>query len=63
MCSYRHTVMHYTYTFKLVIHLSILLKLIVMLNVQVPAGLFIPSMAIGACIGRVLGIGVEQLAL
>ena len=30
---------------------------------QVPAGLFIPSMAIGACMGRVLGIGMEQLAL
>ena len=30
---------------------------------KVPAGLFIPSMAIGACMGRVLGIGMEQLAL
>ena len=29
---------------------------------QVPAGLFIPSMAIGACTGRVVGIGMEQLA-
>ncbi|KAK2567874.1 H(+)/Cl(-) exchange transporter 3 [Acropora cervicornis] len=28
----------------------------------VPAGLFIPSMAVGACMGRVLGIGMEQLA-
>ena len=29
---------------------------------QVPAGLFIPTMFVGACMGRVLGIGVEQLA-
>lgn len=31
-------------------------------GIKVPAGLFIPSMAIGACMGRVLGIGMEQLA-
>ncbi|KAK3737007.1 hypothetical protein QZH41_018406 [Actinostola sp. cb2023] len=31
-------------------------------GIKVPAGLFIPSMAIGACVGRVLGIGMEQLA-
>lgn len=31
-------------------------------GIKVPAGLFIPSMAIGACMGRVLGIGLEQLA-
>jgi len=30
---------------------------------QVPAGLFIPSMAVGAIAGRLVGIGVEQLAL
>ena len=29
---------------------------------QVPAGLFIPTMFVGACMGRVLGIAVEQLA-
>ena len=29
---------------------------------QVPAGLFIPSMFVGACMGRVVGIGMEQLA-
>lgn len=29
---------------------------------QVPAGLFIPSMAIGAIAGRIVGIAVEQLA-
>ena len=30
--------------------------------IQVPAGLFIPSMAIGAIAGRMIGIGMEQLA-
>lgn len=30
---------------------------------KVPAGLFIPTMAVGACIGRITGIGVEQLVL
>lgn len=30
--------------------------------VQVPSGLFIPSMAIGAIAGRIVGIAVEQLA-
>jgi len=30
---------------------------------QVPAGLFIPSMAVGAIAGRLVGIAVEQLAL
>ncbi|XP_077984482.1 H(+)/Cl(-) exchange transporter 3-like isoform X2 [Glandiceps talaboti] len=30
-------------------------------GIKVPAGLFIPSMAIGACAGRLLGIGMEQL--
>lgn len=29
---------------------------------QVPAGLFIPSMAVGAICGRMIGIGMEQLA-
>lgn len=29
---------------------------------QVPSGLFIPSMAVGAIVGRLLGVGVEQLA-
>ena len=31
--------------------------------VKVPAGMFIPSMAIGAIAGRLVGIGMEQLAL
>lgn len=30
--------------------------------VQVPSGLFIPSMAVGAIAGRLLGVGMEQLA-
>jgi len=32
-------------------------------DIQVPAGLFIPSMAVGAIAGRLVGMGVEQLAL
>lgn len=32
------------------------------LLLQVPSGLFIPSMAIGAIAGRIVGIAVEQLA-
>lgn len=32
------------------------------LFLQVPSGLFIPSMAVGAIAGRLLGIGMEQLA-
>lgn len=32
------------------------------LDRQVPSGLFIPSMAIGAIAGRIVGIAVEQLA-
>ena len=29
---------------------------------QVPAGLFIPSMAVGAITGRMIGVGMDQLA-
>lgn len=29
---------------------------------EIPSGLFIPSMAVGAIAGRIVGIGVEQLA-
>jgi chloride channel 3/4/5 len=32
-------------------------------GMKVPAGLFIPSMFVGACVGRVIGIGMEQIAL
>lgn len=34
----------------------------VVVLLQVPSGLFIPSMAIGAIAGRIVGIAVEQLA-
>lgn len=32
------------------------------MSTQVPSGLFIPSMAVGAIAGRLLGVGMEQLA-
>eukprot|EP01136_Pigoraptor_vietnamica_P006623 Opistho-1_new@39758 len=32
-------------------------------GMSVPAGIFVPSMAIGACVGRVVGIGVQQIVL
>lgn len=32
-------------------------------GIKVPAGLFIPSMAVGAIMGRIVGIGVQQLVL
>jgi chloride channel 3/4/5 len=31
-------------------------------GIKVPAGLFIPSLAMGAIVGRIVGIGVEQFA-
>ncbi|KAG1693191.1 H(+)/Cl(-) exchange transporter 3 [Nymphon striatum] len=45
--------------------LALIFKIILTIftfGIKVPAGLFIPSMAIGAIIGRIMGIGVEQLA-
>ncbi|KAJ8007855.1 hypothetical protein DPEC_G00098520 [Dallia pectoralis] len=36
---------------------------VVTFGMKVPAGLFIPSMAVGAIAGRLLGVGMEQLAL
>ncbi|KAH9492668.1 H(+)/Cl(-) exchange transporter 3 [Bulinus truncatus] len=33
------------------------------IGIKIPAGLFIPSMAIGSIIGRIVGIGVEQLVV
>ena len=35
--------------------------IIPLLSLQVPAGLFIPSLAVGACAGRIVGIGMEYL--
>lgn len=32
-------------------------------GMKVPCGLFIPSLALGAIVGRIVGIGMEQLAL
>ncbi|XP_076468373.1 H(+)/Cl(-) exchange transporter 4-like isoform X2 [Babylonia areolata] len=32
-------------------------------GIKIPAGLFIPSMAVGAITGRMMGIGMEQLVL
>ncbi|XP_061816891.1 H(+)/Cl(-) exchange transporter 5 isoform X3 [Nerophis lumbriciformis] len=35
---------------------------IITFGIKVPSGLFIPSMAVGAIAGRLLGVGMEQLA-
>ncbi|KAJ8405835.1 hypothetical protein AAFF_G00312720 [Aldrovandia affinis] len=35
---------------------------IVTFGIKVPSGLFIPSMAVGAIAGRLMGVGMEQLA-
>ena len=32
-------------------------------GMKIPAGLFIPSMALGATMGRIVGVGMEQLAI
>ncbi|XP_044308686.1 LOW QUALITY PROTEIN: H(+)/Cl(-) exchange transporter 5 [Varanus komodoensis] len=45
--------------------LALLLKVFVTVftfGMKVPSGLFIPSMAVGAIAGRLLGVGMEQLA-
>ncbi|KAI1286739.1 H(+)/Cl(-) exchange transporter 3 [Halotydeus destructor] len=45
--------------------LALLFKLVITVftfGVKVPAGLFIPSMAMGAIMGRIMGIGMEQIA-
>ena len=36
---------------------------IVMFGIKVPAGIFIPTLGVGACAGRVLGIGMQWLQL
>ncbi len=46
--------------------LALIFKFIVTIftfGIKVPAGLFIPSLAFGAIVGRIVGIAVEQLAL
>ncbi|XP_047040475.1 H(+)/Cl(-) exchange transporter 5 isoform X1 [Helicoverpa armigera] len=45
--------------------LALILKLVMTIftfGIKVPCGLFIPSLALGAIAGRIVGIGVEQLA-
>lgn len=45
--------------------LALIFKLIITVftfGIKVPAGLFIPSMTMGAIMGRMVGIGMEQLA-
>ncbi|XP_030635608.1 H(+)/Cl(-) exchange transporter 5 isoform X3 [Chanos chanos] len=45
--------------------LALLFKMVITVftfGMKVPSGLFIPSMAVGAIAGRLLGIGMEQLA-
>ena len=45
--------------------LALIFKFIVTIftfGIKVPAGLFIPSLCFGAIVGRIVGIGVEQLA-
>ncbi|KAI7814000.1 H(+)/Cl(-) exchange transporter 5 [Triplophysa rosa] len=46
--------------------LALLFKMfitVVTFGMKVPSGLFIPSMAVGAIAGRLLGVGMEQLAI
>ncbi|XP_076446776.1 H(+)/Cl(-) exchange transporter 4-like isoform X1 [Babylonia areolata] len=46
--------------------LALLFKAIITVftfGIKIPAGLFIPSMAVGAITGRMIGIGMEQLVL
>ncbi|CAG5122922.1 unnamed protein product, partial [Candidula unifasciata] len=46
--------------------LALIFKLIITVftfGIKVPAGLFIPSMAVGAIVGRLIGVGFEQLVV
>ncbi|XP_059157860.1 H(+)/Cl(-) exchange transporter 4-like isoform X2 [Physella acuta] len=46
--------------------LALIFKMIITIftfGIKIPSGLFIPSMAVGAIIGRIIGIGVEQLVV
>ncbi|KAK0164846.1 hypothetical protein PV328_003417 [Microctonus aethiopoides] len=45
--------------------LTLILKLVMTIftfGIKVPCGLFIPSLCLGAIVGRIVGIGMEQLA-
>ena len=57
---------HYFYFWNKSVHISIVLVCATMSYYcvyQVPAGLFIPSMFVGACYGRIFGIVVQQLVM
>ncbi|BFZ24566.1 hypothetical protein BsWGS_27604 [Bradybaena similaris] len=46
--------------------LALIFKLIITVftfGIKVPAGLFIPSMAVGSIVGRLIGVGFEQLVV
>ncbi|RUS74798.1 hypothetical protein EGW08_017444 [Elysia chlorotica] len=46
--------------------LALIFKMIITIftfGIKIPAGLFIPSMAVGAIVGRIMGVGIEQLAV
>lgn len=50
----------------ILLSLSLVFKLVITVftfGIKVPAGLFIPSMAMGAIMGRMVGIGMEQIAM
>ncbi|XP_077084076.1 H(+)/Cl(-) exchange transporter 5 [Siphateles boraxobius] len=54
------------YTAMLLLALALLFKMFITVatfGMKVPSGLFIPSMAVGAIAGRLLGVGMEQLAI
>ena len=46
--------------------LALIFKIVITvftIGIKVPAGLYIPSLCMGAIMGRIVGIGMEQLAL
>ncbi|KAJ8394440.1 hypothetical protein AAFF_G00046510 [Aldrovandia affinis] len=56
---------HNVYTAMWQLALALVFKMlitVVTFGMKVPSGLFIPSMAVGAIAGRLLGVGMEQLA-
>uniref|UniRef100_A0A4W4EQJ1 Chloride channel protein n=1 Tax=Electrophorus electricus TaxID=8005 RepID=A0A4W4EQJ1_ELEEL len=56
---------HDVYTAMWQLALALVFKMlitVVTFGMKVPSGLFIPSMAVGAIAGRLLGVGMEQLA-
>ncbi|KAL4656877.1 H(+)/Cl(-) exchange transporter 4-like [Arapaima gigas] len=45
--------------------LALVFKIVITIftfGMKIPSGLFIPSMAVGAIVGRIVGVGVEQMA-